>query len=186
MGISAYKPIDTAIDDNAGVSSDRRTNAIRQSVFADEEGLTTFTGILAMISTCVGGGIVGLPYSMYHFGIPVALVMNTITATITCYSAYLYLKTKDLIPDKPESLFEIGYMVMGRKSIFMIAGIQIINAFGLMMIYFIVFGDTTGQLIANILDLDKDQQPGEPKAPFYVEKWFYIVIIAALLIPVII
>ena len=74
-------------------------------------------------STCIGGGIVGLPYAMYHFGIPVALVMNCITATITCYSAYLYLKTKDLIPDKPESLFEIGYMVMGRRSIFLIAGI---------------------------------------------------------------
>jgi hypothetical protein len=35
----------------------------------------------------------------------------------------LYLKTKDLIPDQPESLFEIGYMCMGRKAIFMIATI---------------------------------------------------------------
>ena len=100
-----------------------RASNFKSSVFAGEEGLTTFTGILAMISTCIGGGIVGLPYAMYHFGIPVALVMNCITATITCYSAYLYLKTKDLIPDKPESLFEIGYMVMGRRSIFLIAGI---------------------------------------------------------------
>jgi len=59
----------------------------------------------------------------------------------------LYLKTKDLIPDQPESLFEIGYMVMGRKAIFIIATIQVINALGLMMIYFVVFGDTSAQLI---------------------------------------
>jgi len=96
---------------------------MKSSVWAGEEGLTVFTGILAMISTCVGGGIVGLPYAMYHFGIPVALVMNLGTMAITNFSAYIYLKTKDLIPDKPDSLFEIGYMCMGRKSIFMIATI---------------------------------------------------------------
>lgn len=113
--------LDKAVDGNP--EEDERKTFGKSSVFAGEEGLTTFTGILAMISTCVGGGIVGLPYSMYHFGLPTALVMNVITMTITCYSAYLYLKTKDLIPDKPESLFEIGYMVMGRKSIFLIATI---------------------------------------------------------------
>ena len=114
--------LDKAVDE-LGESMAARENAFKSSVFAGEDGLTTFGGILAMISTCVGGGIVGQPYSMYHFGMPTALVMNAITMTITCYSAYMYLKTKDLIPDKPESLFEIGYMCMGRKSVFLIASI---------------------------------------------------------------
>jgi amino acid permease len=88
----------------------------------------------------------------------------------------LYLKTKDLIPDQPESLFEIGYMVMGRKAIFIIAGIQMVNALGLMMIYFVVFGDTSSQLIEALTG-----HSGE----FYCEKWFYVCLIAGLLMPLI-
>ena len=120
----------------------------RTSVWANpEEGLTIFSGILAILSTCVGGGIVGLPFSMYHFGMPLALFLHFVVMFLTNKSCMLYLKTKDLIPDQPESLFEIGYMVMGRKAIFIIATIQVINALGLMMIYFVVFGDTSAQLI---------------------------------------
>jgi amino acid permease len=49
---------------------------MRDSVWADEEGLTLFSGVLAILSTCVGGGIVGLPFSMFHFGMPTALVLH--------------------------------------------------------------------------------------------------------------
>jgi hypothetical protein len=42
---------------------------------------------------------------------------------MTAYSADLYLACKDVVPDKPESLYEIGYMVMGRSSIFMVGGV---------------------------------------------------------------
>lgn len=55
-----------------------------------------------------------------------------------------------------------------------------------MMIYFIVFGDTTGQLVSNMLALDSEHQPGGPLAPFYVEKWFYIVLIGTVLLPLIV
>ena len=56
----------------------------------------------------------------------------------------MYLYVKDVVPENPDSLYEIGYMILGRKSIFILASIFIINAFGLCMIYFIVFGDTAG------------------------------------------
>ena len=114
-----------------------------ESTFAGEEGLTFFTAVLAMISTIIGGGIVGLPYSFLYFGIPLAIVLNIIVVFITILSGKLYLCTKDLIPGQPESLYEIGYMLIGRASLFIIASILIINAFGVVMIYFIVFGDTT-------------------------------------------
>ena len=118
--------------------------------FVGKHGLTTLTGILAILSTIIGGGIVSIPYSFISFGVPLAIIFNILAVVMTVYSAKLYLACKDIVPDKPESLYEIGYMVMGRSSIFMVGGVQFINSFGLMMVYFIIFGDTAGQLFANI------------------------------------
>jgi hypothetical protein len=35
----------------------------------------------------------------------------------------LYLKAKDLVPDQPQSMYEIGYLTLGRSSIFMVGAI---------------------------------------------------------------
>jgi amino acid permease len=51
-----------------------------------------------------------------------------------------------------------------------------INALGLMMIYFVVFGDTSSQLIAALTGKED---------VFYTERWFYVCIIAGLLMPLI-
>ena len=91
--------------------------------FVGKHGLTTFTGTLAILSTIIGGGIVSIPYSFISFGIPLAVVLNIFAVIMTYYSADLYLACKDAIPDKPESLYEIGYMVMGRNSIFLVGGV---------------------------------------------------------------
>jgi amino acid permease len=91
--------------------------------FAQDHGLTTFTAVLAILSTIIGGGIVSIPYSFISFGIPLALLLNILAVIMTKYSSLLYLACKDIVPDKPESLYEIGYMVLGRKSIFMVGGI---------------------------------------------------------------
>ena len=111
--------------------------------FVGEHGLTTFTGVLAILSTIIGGGIVSIPYSFVSVGIPIGIFLNIFAVIITIFSIDLYLAGKDLVPDKPESMYEIGYMVLERKSIFMVGVIQFINALGLMLLYFIVFGDTS-------------------------------------------
>ena len=120
--------------------------------FAGQHGLTTSTGVLSVISTIIGGGILSIPYSFVSFGIPIGIVMNLLAVVMVTVSVFIYLRVKDLIPDKPESLYEIGYMVLGRSAIFYVAVIQFINSFGLMLVYFIVFGDTAGQLFANIFN----------------------------------
>ena len=58
-----------------------------------------FTGVLALLSTIIGGGIVGLPYSYLIFGIPFALAFNLLVVGITIVSGKLYLKVKDTLPD---------------------------------------------------------------------------------------
>ena len=117
--------------------------------FVGEHGLTTFTGILAILSTIIGGGIVSLPYAFVSVGLPLGIFLNIFGVLITIFSIDLYLAAKEIIPDKPESYYEMGYMVQGRPSIFSVGFIQFINAFFLCILYFIVFGDTLSQLIAN-------------------------------------
>ena len=46
-------------------------------------GLTTMTAVLAILSTIIGGGIVGVPYSFLNFGIPLAIVLNILVVIMT-------------------------------------------------------------------------------------------------------
>jgi len=82
------------------------------------------------------------------------------------------------VPGKPDSLYEIGYFIVGRASIFMLGSIFIINAFGLCMIYFIVFGDTAGQLVATFTENETLD------SVWYTSRWCYSVPLAVLLIPI--
>ena len=54
-------------------------------------------GSLAIVSTIIGGGIVGLPFSLYHTGIPVGILLNLVFAALTLYSCVLYIKARELI-----------------------------------------------------------------------------------------
>jgi amino acid permease len=112
--------------------------------------LTKIGAALALISTIVGGGIVGLPFAFYYTGLGLGVLLLVLMAIQTVYSVKLYLAAKDFLPGLPESLFEIGFILYKRSSIFYICAIIIVNSFGLMMIYFIVFGDTLSSLVRNL------------------------------------
>jgi len=77
-------------------------------------------------------------------GLMIAMAVSTINSSI------LYLKAKDLTPGKPESLYELGYILLKRPSIFIISSILAINSLGLCMVYFIIFGETMGGIVANL------------------------------------
>lgn len=146
--------------------------------FVGEHGLTTFTGVLAILSTIIGGGIVSVPYSFVSVGIPLGILLNVLAVIVTIFSCDLYLAGKDIVPDKPDSLYEIGYMVIGRNAIYMISSIQFLNSFGLMLVYFILFGDTSAQLVANVFN-DGNM------TIWWCERFFYVLLLGAVLMPVI-
>lgn len=63
------------------------------------------------------------------------------------YGCVLYFGAKSLVPVHIESLYEIGYVVLGRFSIFLISVTLLVTAIGLIMIYFIVFGDSFASIV---------------------------------------
>ena len=124
-------------------------------------GLTSFEASLALLSTIIGGGIVGIPYAMYHLGIPFGIGLNLIIMVSCWYSCVLYLGAKQLVPVQVQSLYEIGFVTLGRLSIYLISVILLISSFGLMLIYFIVFGDTFDSIISQTCypNLKPEQTP---------------------------
>ena len=164
-------------------------NMVLDSAFqADEDhALTVFGGILTIISTILGGGIVGLPYGFYQLGLwPGTLFMITM-GLLTINSSWLYIKSKDLIPGKPESLYEIGYMLFKRSSIFLISACLAINSLGLCMVYFIIFGKTFGSIISSIFIKDipnGDIDKLEGFNHFLAHRTPWISILALMLLPI--
>jgi len=141
-------------DPNEVLNLARESNGPRDE---NRKGLSTFEAALGLLSTIVGGGIVGIPYAMYHCGIPMGLLLNILLAFSTQYSVTLYLAAKEQIPVRVESLYEIGFVSMGRSSIFLISIIQLISSLGLMLIYFIIFGDTFSSVIWQLCFPDSEE-----------------------------
>ena len=70
-------------------------------------------------------------------------------------------------------------MIIGRCAIYFLASIFIINAFGLCIIYFIVFGDTGGQFVASFYH---DTGLGDE---WYTSRYTFSVPLAVALLPVV-
>ena len=101
---------------------------------------------MALLSAIVGGGIVGIPYAMFHTGIPLGLVLNIGVALAGWYTGYLYLTVKNLSPTYVESMYELGFVTMGVSSIYILSSVVLISGAGCIMIYFIVFSNISVSL----------------------------------------
>ena len=76
-------------------------------------------------------------------------------------------------------MYEIGFMLFNRPSIFFISFVIMFNSFGLMLIYFIVFGDTFSSLM---VDLTNSVTPNN----FFGKRCSYVIILTGSLIPMVI
>ena len=53
----------------------------------------------------------------------------------------MFVVVKEMTPGNYESLYELGFMLMGTGAIYLIAVCQTLGSFGFMLIYFIIIGD---------------------------------------------
>lgn len=91
--------------------------------------MSTNAGVLATLSALVGGGICTISYGINDTGVVFIITLIVIMNIQTINRTWLYLESKDLNPGLPESFFEIGYILFGRKSIFIICGLMVPNSF---------------------------------------------------------
>ena len=103
---------------------------------------------LALVATNIGGGILGIPYAFYHLGMINGILMCVGCAGLAHVSAMMYLATKDLTPRKYESIYELSYLLMGRCSIFGVSGTLLVSNAAMMIMYYIIIGDTISHLWA--------------------------------------
>jgi amino acid permease len=170
---------DRVIVDHYSLDDESQSSGFLSAHSTSHSKLSTFGAALAIVSSCIGGGVVGLAFAFYNVGIPMATILLVIVGLQTLESIRLYLAAKDLIPGQPESMYEIGYILFKRSSIFMISAVLMLNSFGSMLVYFIVFGDTLSSLMINLSygQIDDESLLGQ--------RGTYVIMLAVLLTPVV-
>ena len=144
-----------------------------------EGTLGTWGTIFAFMSTVVGGGIVSIPWSMYQTGFPQGMLLSVFATLQVLLMSFLFLKARELCPSMPQSLYEQGFILIGRQSIFIISFLTFVQSFGLIVIFMGIFGSTLAQLLTNIFwsDVPEDQ------ANFGMKKECWVIVLALLLFP---
>ena len=99
--------------------------------------------------------MVSLPITYLRLGTLTTLVLLAYAVARVTSSTYLLLKTKDLIPGKPESFFEMGYILCGRSSIFIMSFTLFSYCTLLCIAYFFLFGG----IVSNLIQLNDTVSP---------------------------
>jgi len=97
---------------------------------------------------------------------------------VTYESCNIYILLHDILPGRPSSLFEIGFIAVGRKAIFANAINNMVNSTCLVIIYLIVTGETCAQFFGSFYG----KQLGEV---WYSSRPFYIGVVSVGLFPVV-
>lgn len=139
------------------------------------KSLNAFEAGLALLSAIVGGGIVGIPYAMFHTGIPLGVILTIGLALIGWYTGSLYLRIKDLSPTYVESMYELCYVTMGSASIYLLSMIILISGIGCTMIYFIVFSNISRSLALLAFE--------EGEENMLTDRKFYVLALAVVMTP---
>lgn len=79
---------------------------------------------LALVAATIGGEIVAIPFAVSQMGLVISLLTIILIAAFSHISNLMYLATKDLVPGRFESVYEIGYVLTGRKGIYLICAVQ--------------------------------------------------------------
>jgi len=109
--------------------------------------------MLTLVSTRVGGGVVGVPYATDLLGYVFSLCFQIVYVPVGILSCWMLLQAKTITGRA--SLSDLGIYAYGNISIYLINIVVALAQLGFPIIFFIVFGDVAGNLIERT-GVDKD------------------------------
>ena len=85
--------------------------------------MSVFDTAITLVAATIGGEIVAIPYAISHMGLFLSVVTIIAVACLSHTSNMMYLATKDLVPGRFESVYEIAYALVGRWGIYTVCAI---------------------------------------------------------------
>jgi amino acid permease len=139
--------------------------------------MQTWEAIFTVISTCLGAGIVFVPYQVYKVGIFWGCFVMIAVCALNQASCVLYMKAMSLTPFPVVTLYDLGFLIFrSRIIVYVIAILLLITCSGLVVIYFILFGDIAASIVNTLSDNVEDDS-------FLASRTLYVLIISLLLSP---
>lgn len=136
-----------------------------------DKKISSFTAVLTLMNTIIGGGIIALPNVMKNFGIVLGLIIYFFVYALTIFSCLLLLRAKNNC--KKTDYGSIGIYCFKMPGKIMIELIIILNNFGISISYFIIFGTILHKLFHTAFEGNS----------FYYSKQFLILLIAIVILP---
>ena len=106
---------------------------------------------LALVATDIGGALLGLPFAFYRVGFINGCFCLLLMALLSYWSSMMYLRVKNLTPERYESIYEISYYLLGRPFVFTTLIIVLCTTVASMLLYYIILGETIGHLMTQMI-----------------------------------
>jgi len=120
------------------------------SVHYQQSNSGLFGSSFNFINSIVGAGIIGLPLAIYRCGFVFGLILITFVAGATLYSVQILVEAGIL--KKKLNYEEVGEAMLGTYGFYMITNFMFLMAFGAMIAYHIVIGDTIPPVVEEYID----------------------------------
>ena len=136
-----------------------------------------FEAALSLMSVVIGGGIVSVPFAVAACGAPFTIFINVACAVMGYLSGLLYLKAKLMCPVPVMTLYELGYLSLGGKAVYLVAITALLSNAGCVIIYLLIYRDLVTSLSIQVFKLDSDS--------LFASKPFWVILLAIGLIPIV-
>jgi len=145
---------------NPSTSQGKGLNKDEKDNQEGSQGIGVFFCMLTLISTRIGGGVIGQPWASKEMGFTMSLLLQIAYIPLGFFSSWLLLQAKSITGRA--SFSDLGIYSYGNISIYIINLLIGLGNLGFAVIFFIVFGDVSGDFL-NRLGVDEDS--------FFTSRW---------------
>jgi amino acid permease len=100
----------------------------------------TWEGVLSMLSTLIGAGIVFTPFMVYQIGLFDGLVVFLVVEIISYVAVYQYMYVMTMIPFNVETIYDLSFLITkSRTFLLVVAVLMFVACSGMTVTYSILF-----------------------------------------------